>query len=85
MNSNPLVETFPILLYNKEVKSFNTINLSKSGLNLLGKHVLLALARKLEDTERIYYYKLLLQFFENCIDKINKSFLEKYSIQLCKE
>ena len=44
-----------------------------------------SLATLLHDTERIYNYKLLLKFFENCIDKVNPSFLKKYCAQICKE
>ena len=52
---------------------------------MIGEHILQSLTREMDDTERIYNYKLLLKFFENCIDKVNPSFLKKYCTQICKE
>ena len=59
--------------------------MSQRKFHMIGEHILQSLTREMDDTERIYNYKLLLKFFENCIDKVNPSFLKKYCAQICKE
>lgn len=83
-NYNPEKSSF--LFYNVKDNSIHLSPYFKGSYDLIGKYSLSMLSKELDDSQRVYYYKLLIKYFENCIQsKVPIDFFEQYINQICKE
>lgn len=85
-SKNDTSEEHSFLFYNIKDNSMLSCPYIKGGYDIIGQYALSMLSKELNDSQRVYYYKLLMKYFEQCSkSKVPANFFEKYLNQICKE